>query len=220
MMNFSNQDPRYKLEDLMQEVGISSLEELSKKAGVSELQLWRLQQGLVLQTRVDILLKVSAALQITLNKLLNSLTSVPDLKDEAELELLSVKLAQEYSRLQEQMVQQKVSLQQEFQQSTLQILESWLLQWPTAVNKAQANPDLPALRLIPLVKPLERLLQTWGVQTIAEIGSEVPYHPQIHQLMEGNVAPGELVKIRYAGYKQGEKLLWRAKVSPVEKLIN
>jgi hypothetical protein len=33
--------------------------------------------------------------------------------------------------------------------------------------------------------------------------------------MEGTSLPGEIVKVRYTGYLQGEKLLYRAKVSPV-----
>jgi hypothetical protein len=33
--------------------------------------------------------------------------------------------------------------------------------------------------------------------------------------MEGNAESGQLVKIRYVSYRQGEKLLDRAKVSPV-----
>ncbi|MGB7379946.1 MAG: XRE family transcriptional regulator, partial [Rivularia sp. (in: cyanobacteria)] len=37
----------------------------------------------------------------------------------------------------------------------------------------------------------------------------------IHQLIEGNAQPTEKVKVRYTGYRQGDKLLYRAKVSPV-----
>jgi hypothetical protein len=35
--------------------------------------------------------------------------------------------------------------------------------------------------------------------------------------MEGNAQPGDFVKVRYVGYRQGEKLLHRAKVSPLKQ---
>jgi hypothetical protein len=37
----------------------------------------------------------------------------------------------------------------------------------------------------------------------------------LHQLLEGTAQPGDLVKVRYTGYRQGDKLLYRVKVSPV-----
>jgi hypothetical protein len=53
------------------------------------------------------------------------------------------------------------------------------------------------------------------VSAIAPIGSEHPYDPTIHELMNGTATPGTPVRIRYAGYYHGETLLYRAKVSPV-----
>ena len=50
---------------------------------------------------------------------------------------------------------------------------------------------------------------------IATVDEELAYDPQDHQLMKGTAQPGELVKVRYVGYKQGDKLLYKAKVSPV-----
>ncbi|MGC1395795.1 MAG: hypothetical protein WA828_16180, partial [Coleofasciculaceae cyanobacterium] len=64
-------------------------------------------------------------------------------------------------------------------------------------------------------RPVEQLMQEWGVEAIASVGSEIPYDPQWHQLMDGTAAPGEMVKVRYVGYKTAEKLLYRAKVSPI-----
>jgi molecular chaperone GrpE (heat shock protein) len=71
------------------------------------------------------------------------------------------------------------------------------------------------VRLLPLVRPVEQLLQQWGVEAIASVGSELAYDPHLHQLMEGTAQPGELVRVRYTGYRIGEKLLYRAKVSPI-----
>jgi len=203
------QDLTHKLQELMQQVGVFSLKVLSKKAGVSERQLQHLRQGKVAQMRLDTLLKVSQTLQISLDDLLanfgeTQLAVEPDSQKD---------LQQEYQRLQAQLEQQRSTLRQEFQQLSLQVLESWMMQWPTAAYAAQQNQQLPAVKLLPLVRPVEQLLAEWGVEAIASVGSEIPYDPQLHQLMESTAQPGELVRVRYTGYRQREKLLYRAKVS-------
>ncbi|BBD69083.1 hypothetical protein NIES4072_35870 [Nostoc commune NIES-4072] len=209
-----------KLQDLMQQAGIPSFKALSRAAGVSERQLLRLRQGKLEQMRVDVLLKLSPVLQISLNELIATFSTVELLQEKAAptQELLEeiADLRKEYQRSQLQLEQQREILLQELQQSSLQLLESLLLQWPTAAQKAQENPQLPAIKIVPLVqKPLEKLLDAWGVEAIAPVGAKLPYDPQLHQLMEGTAQPGELVKVRYTGYLQGEKLLYRAKVSPL-----
>ena len=199
------------LQRLMQQAGLGGDRALSEKAGVSELQLSRLRHGLALQTQADILLKISLALDISLNELLA--TFAPS---SVELEPPTpTEIQQEYQRLQAKLEIQRASLMQEFQLSSLQILESWMLQWPTAASKAQENQKLPAVKLLPLMRPVEKLLQEWGVEAIAPVGSSIPYNPQQHQLIEGKAMPGEPVKVRYTGYRQGEKLLYRAKVIPI-----
>ncbi|WP_026734042.1 nucleotide exchange factor GrpE [Fischerella sp. PCC 9605] len=209
-----------RLQDLMQRVGISSFKALSRATGVSERQILRLRRFGVDQMRVDVLLKLSPALQVSLHELVATFSAQDLVRDRgaptSELSQRMTDLRKEYDRLQLQLQQQQLSLQQEFQQSSLQLLESLLLQFPTAAQKARENPQLPALKIVPLVqKPLERLLQQWGVEAIALVGAELPYDPQLHQLMDGNAQPGEIVKVRYTGYRQGDKLLYRAKVSPL-----
>ncbi|WP_293135882.1 helix-turn-helix domain-containing protein [Microcoleus sp. bin38.metabat.b11b12b14.051] len=199
------------LQRLMQQAGMSSDRELSQKAGVPEIHLSRLRRGLALKTRADILLKISQGLNISLTQLLATLA--PDFVEPEEA--VPTALEQEYQRLQASIEQQRVSLMQEFQLSSLQILESWMLQWPTAALKAQENHNLRAQKLLPLLRPVEQLLEHWGVESIAPVGAELPYNPQQHQLIEGTAESGQLVKVRYTGYKQGEKLLYRAKVSLV-----
>lgn len=208
-------DYSLQLESLMQQAGISDLEELSRKAGVSSLQLLRLRRGLALQTRVEILLKISRGLNISLSELLA--TFAPEtITDTGTQETASLEeLQQEYQRLQSQLEQQRMTLIQEFQQGSLQILESWLLQWPTAAYRAKENPQLDAVKLLPLVRPVEQLIQQWGIEAIAPVGSQVTYNPYLHQLLEGTAQPGDPVLVRYTGYRQGDKLLYRAKVSPI-----
>ncbi|MEW6494045.1 MAG: helix-turn-helix domain-containing protein [Cyanobacteriota bacterium] len=207
-----------RLQELMQPLGFRSYKQLSKNTGVSEKQLRRLRQGQISQMRVETLLKLSQALQVSVDELLAIFASesIPYPPSSARGEAASVEaLRQEYQRLQQQLEQQKEILMQEFQQSSLQVLESWLVQWPTAAYAAQQNQQLPAVRLLPLVRPVEQLLQEWGVEAIASVGDEIPYDPHFHQLMEGIAQPGEIVKVRYTGYRHGDKLLYRVKVSPM-----
>ncbi len=216
------QDYTQLLQQLMQRLGFSSYKQLCRSAGVSEKQLRRLRVGEASQLRGETLLKLSQALQVSVSELLTRFSSlradncVPPVDtsqvEKGEAASLAT-LRQEYQRLQQELEKQRETLMQEFQQSSLQVLESWLVQWPTAAYAAQQNQQLPAVRLLPLLRPVEQLLQEWGVEAIASVGSELPYDPQWHQLMEGIAQPGDLVKVRYTGYRIGDKLLYRAKVS-------
>lgn len=210
----------------MQQVSLFSFKALCQQAGVSRRQVTQLRQGQIQQIQVSKLLKLSQVLQVPLVDLL---TIFSDQAIEAELNQPKrpqetdipkdnvIALQQEYQRLEKQLTEQRQVLWQEFQQATLQALESFLLQWPTAAYAAQQNPQVPAVRLLPLLRPIEQLLQAWGIEAIAAVGTTVLYDPQFHQLMEGTAQLGDLVKVRYAGYYQGDKLLYRAKVSPTSK---
>jgi DNA-binding Xre family transcriptional regulator len=153
----------------MELAGFSSFKELSQKAGVSELQLIRLRWGLVLQTRVEYLLKISRALGISLEELLAALA--PEAVDSSPAPPEAI--ATEYQRLQAEMEQQRGALMEEFQRSSLEILEPWLLQWPTVVYKAKENLQLAAAKILGVVGPVERLMAEWGIEAIASVGSEV-----------------------------------------------
>ncbi|HEY9617291.1 MAG TPA: helix-turn-helix domain-containing protein [Microcoleaceae cyanobacterium] len=206
----------------MQQAGISSFRALSRVAEVSRWQVEQLRQGNITQMRVEVLLKLSQALQISLPELLTPFTAPdrpvePPQSSTANLEQQLTELRQEYDRLQTQLAQQRQELWQDFQQSSVQVLESLMLQLPTAAYAAQQNPQAPAVKLLPLLRPIEQLLTHWGIDAIATVGTEVPYDPQQHQLMEGFAEPNHPVKIRYTGYRQGDRLLYRAKVSPVNR---
>ncbi len=212
-----------KLQNLIQQVGISSLKALSRVTGVSERQILRLRRGEVEQIRVEVLLKLSQALQVSLSELITTFSqhnfSSPEktpsspLSNQEGLFKRITDLEREYSLLQQQITQQSETLQQQFQQESLQLLESFLVQFPTAAQKARENPQLPAVNILPLVqKPLEKLLQAWGVEVMEKVGDELPYEPQFHQLIKGTAQPGDKVKVQNVGYRQGEKLLYRVRV--------
>lgn len=205
------------LQQLMTQANIADVEELSRLSGVSLWQLTRLRYGLIAKMQLETVLKIAATLQIPVNKLIETFVEQSNLINLiAQPEQESVDLQQEYQKLQQQLKQQQEFLYQEFQQESLQVLESWLLQWPTAAVAVHKNPQLSAEKLLPLVKPVEHLLEQWGVEAIASVGEELPYDPICHELMKGTAQPGEMVRVRYVGYKKGDKLLYRARVSTLE----
>ena len=212
------------LQNLMQQVNIADIDELSRLANVARLQLIRIQRGLILNISLGTIAKIAQTLKISVDSLLQTFVEQsPPAVTVSQSSLVSPSkdadalraCRQEYQKLQQEMAQQQDALQAEFQTASLETIESWLLQWPTAATAVRQNPQLPATRLLSLVEPVEQLLEQWNVETIASVGEELAYDPQHHQLMKGIAQPGELVKVRYVGYKQGDKLLYKAKVSPV-----
>lgn len=225
LSSMSQADFTQNLQNLMQKVGFASFKSLSLAAGVSQWQILQLRRGKIRQMRVEVLLKISQVLQISGGELAEtfgvqglSLKTAKTQREDYNIDLLLqiTELQNEHKRISLSMLQQRELLQQEFQRSSLQILESLLLQWPTAAYRAKEDHQLTAVKILPLVdKPLEALLQAWGVREIASVGAEIPYNPQLHQLLEGTAQPGEIVKVRYTGYTQYDELLYRARVSPM-----
>jgi DNA-binding Xre family transcriptional regulator len=210
-----------RLRSLLQQAKLPSLKALSRAADVSEWQVQQLSKGQAAKMRAESLYKLAQALQVSIVELVAEFSELAcsSRYPQGVANPTPPNLQPEYQRLQLQLQQQQETLQQEFQNTSLQILESWLIQYPTAVYAAQQN-DVPASRLLPLMRPVEQLIKAWGIEAIASVGEEIAYDPQIHQLMEGNAEVGDRVRVRYTGYRQGEKLLYRAKVSPVKAAKN
>ncbi|MBD2259939.1 helix-turn-helix transcriptional regulator [Pseudanabaena sp. FACHB-2040] len=207
------------LQQLMAQAGISSFRALARASGLSVGIILQVRRGQLERLRLEGVLRLSQALGVSVEDLLRQF--VPDLKPApaspptADADRVAAVQA-EYDRLQAQFTEQREVLQAAFQAEALSTLEAWLLQWPTAAYAAQQNAQVPAARLVPLMQPVEKLLAAWGVRAIAPVGAEVPYDPTLHQLMEGSIQPGDLVRIRYTGYWHDDKLLYRAKVSPAK----
>jgi len=178
------------LKNLMEQVGITNFKQLSEQTGVSRKQILHLRRGKVKSMRVEVLLALGSGLGISVDDLIEGFSS-------------------------ETVVKKDESAREQFQRESLEIMESWLLQCPTAVSAIEQNPQLPAQRVIKLLNPFEKLLKFWRVERIGQVGEAVPYSPQQHQLLSGTAEPEETVRVRYVGYRHGDKLLYRAKVEPV-----
>ena len=207
------------LQRVMQQANIASQRALAEKANVSRWQVQQLRQGKIETMRLSVLKKIAAALDCSLAELLQAFDPEPsetttpaaDVADNSEATLLR----QEYTRLEKRLEQQAEILQYQFQTEALQTLESWLTYWPTAAKAATERDGFDAKKLLPLVKPVERLVESWGVMPMGTVGERLSYDPQHHQLVRGIANPGDPVRISHVGYHHGEKLLQRTKVVPV-----
>lgn len=199
-----------KLQALMHKVGINSFSKLAKLSGASERTIRKLRSGEIATLRWQTLVSISSTLQLTINEL----TEIFDLQSSSNSDRQKLdSLHQEYQYLHQQFQQQRSTLQAEFQYQSLQTLESFLTYFPTAKAAAAQHPDFPASKIFPLLQSIDRLIAQWGVTVIGEIGVQVAYDPRWHQLIAGTATPDELVTIRYVGYRQDDKPIFRAKVS-------
>jgi DNA-binding Xre family transcriptional regulator/molecular chaperone GrpE (heat shock protein) len=219
-------DRTLQLQALMHKVGINSFRQLYRSTGTSASTIGKLRSGNLDTLRWQTLVKISNVLQISVGELIATFGDgsilvpfakrLPAQRGSANGESRDRQLAtlqQEYQHLQHRFQQQQITLQSEFQAQSLQTLESFLTYFPTAKYAAEHNPNFPASKLFPLVRSIDRLISDWGVTVIGEVGVKVAYDLRWHQLIEGAATTGELVTVRYVGYRQGEKLIFRAKVS-------
>jgi molecular chaperone GrpE (heat shock protein) len=198
------------LRPLMKLVSVSSFQVLSDRAGVSRRAIDTLRKGNAATLRYSDLAKLAEVLQIEVNELIAKFIGNPE-----SASTTIAALREEYQRLQQKLEHQKQDLRSQFERETIQQLESLLLQLPSAAHAAQQNPQMLAKNILPLLRPLDALLQKWGITMIGSVGVEVAYDPQKHQLMEGSdqLEEGGSAIVRYVGYMQGEKLLYRARVA-------
>jgi molecular chaperone GrpE (heat shock protein) len=209
------------LKDSMTAAGIVSLRALAQQSGVSRRQIEWLCRGEVQHLSIQNAMGLSTALQLTLVDFLHRFGSPVNLEQQSPKpqhdhlnDTANEVLIADYQRLEQAMEDLRSQLFLTFQSEALNVLESLILQWPTAAHAAQNNPTLPAVRLIPLLKPLEQLLQVWEIEAIATVGAIAAYDPTLHQWV-GESAPPEVqhpVQVSHVGYRQGERLLYRAKV--------
>jgi DNA-binding Xre family transcriptional regulator len=205
-------DNTLKLQELMQKVGINSLKELYRSTGTSAHTIRKLRSSNLDTLRWQTIVKISSVLQISVNELIELFGDISIPGSGSNDRSLAI-LQQEYQHLQQQLVQQRETIQAEFQYQSLQTLESFLTYFPAAKYAAKNNPDFPASKIFPLLQSIDRLIQQWGVTVIGAIGAEITYDPRWHQLIEGAANPDELVIVRYVGYRQNDRLIFRAKVS-------
>jgi len=198
---------------LMKQVGISSFQILSERTGISRRAIDTLRKRNAATLRYADLAKLAEVLQIEVTEVIAKFISDSNNPESPISEIAA--LREEYQRLQQKLELQKFELRSQFERETIQQLESLILQLPSAGYAAQQNPNMLAKNILPLLRPIDALLQKWGITAIGAVGKEVNFDSQKHQLMEGSdeIKEGDIAIVRYVGYMQGEKLLYRARVS-------
>jgi transcriptional regulator with XRE-family HTH domain len=213
-----------RLRDRMQDLEISSFRQLAKRCGVSRYSIEKLRKGEIGTLSVTIADRIAAGLHLSLMDLLTWARGIEFQHTSQAIDRLSAAYPvspqpdyqQEYEHLQVQFLAQRDILQTEFQQEAIDRLESWLRNWPKVVYAVTHDkPDLLASKILPLLRPLESLLQAWGLETIGSLGDRVPYNPHHHQLITNldPLLPGAIVEIQRPGYLHQGKLIFRAEVS-------
>ncbi|NJK99237.1 MAG: XRE family transcriptional regulator [Spirulinaceae cyanobacterium SM2_1_0] len=122
-------------------------------------------------------------------------------------------LQQQCRRLRADLEQQSTQLTADVKDETFRHLQTLLMNYPTAAMMAEARPTLPAKNLVPLFAPLQNLLSAWGYEPIGSAWEQVLYDPQLHQADSEQIAVGDLVYVRFVGYREGDRILCPAKVS-------
>jgi molecular chaperone GrpE (heat shock protein) len=204
------------LRQLMKLAGISSFQILSDRTGVSRRAIDTLRKGNAATLRYADLAKIAEILQIELTELIATCITLSPNPESSNSEIAS--LREEYQHLQNQLAHQKQDLRSQFEREVIQQLESLILQLPSAAYAAQTNPNMLAKNILPLLRPIDVLLQKWGITAIGAVGAQVTYDPQKHEFIDGNdqgdqIEEGDMAIVRYVGYMQNEKLLYRARVS-------
>jgi hypothetical protein len=110
-------------------------------------------------------------------------------------------LRQECARLRQKLQHQSQKIRGDFQHNTFYQLETLLTNYPTVCKLVQEYPDLPAKNILPLFKPLDKILALWEYEAIGSPLAQVPYNPQLHQPDDRDITVGELVYIWFVGYQ-------------------
>ena len=195
----------------MNQLGMTSFVSLQQKSGLIDLRLRKVRRGELASLRLKELTQLATALDWTLEELLQNF-GVGDTSSSKRLLEIEA-LRNECLRLREELQQQRVELTNELQQSTFQQLQTLLTNYPSVRRLIQVKPDLPAKNLPSLFTSLDNLIESWGYEPIGQVWEQVPYNPQLHQPDTGGIEAGEVVYVRFVGYRDGENILYPAKVS-------
>jgi hypothetical protein len=195
----------------LNQLGMTSLASLQQKSGLMHSHLRQVRRGEIASLPLKHLTRLASALDWTLEELLSKfgIENTSSAKQRSQIEALR----SEGLRLREELQKQKVELTTEFRHSTFEQLQSLLANYPSVRQLVQAKPDLPAKNLISLFTPLDNLIQSWGYEPIGQVWEQVSYNPHLHQPDVGGIEVGELVYIRFIGYRDGDRILCPAKVS-------
>ncbi len=190
----------------LQQAGIADWQQLQQLSGLTTEQVNQVRMGNVHQISLLQLQRIADVLDWSLDHLLSAY-GLSTLHHENRA------LRQEGLRLQEMLRQQQTASAETWQRDAFTLLQSLLTTYPSIRQMIHTKPDLPAKNLSSLFTSLDNVVQAWNYEPIGAVWSQVVYDPQLHQPDQPDLAAGELVYVRFIGYKLGNVILCPAKVS-------
>jgi DNA-binding Xre family transcriptional regulator len=197
----------------LNELGIVSFVSLQQKANLTTSQIQQVRNGNLALLQIKELMRLAKALDWTIEELLEKFEIADISSNIALLESEIEELRQECLRLYEALQNQGMELTTDLNYATFHKLQTLLTSYPSVQQLVSMKPNVLAKNLIPLFSPLNNLIESWGYEQIGQVWEQVPYNPQLHQTDINDIKPGEMVYIRFVGYRDGEKILCPAKVS-------
>ena len=207
------------LQERMNQLDIADWEDLATQAGLTRFGLRLVRRGDVKNLSLEQLRRLATVLNLNFQEFDRNFAALPtstteatdttDANDATKIE----ELRQQCFRLRSELQQQKTQLTTDFRNSSFEQLQTLLTNYPSARQMAEAKPDLPAKNLSALFTPLENLLKSWNFEMIGSAWEQVAYNPQLHEPDIQDITEGELVYVRFVGYRDGQRILAPAKVS-------
>lgn len=136
---------------------------------------------------------------------------------DSELEKMEHKInaiKAEYKELKDSFSKQDEQVLKDEKIRVYKAISQLLINYPTAKNKVEENPELKAKNLLGMMKPLDKLIEYFNLETIGNVGEEVTYDERLHLPASSNINIDEAnkVKIKFVGYKTDDIILDKAKV--------
>lgn len=137
--------------------------------------------------------------------------------ERARAEATIAALREDYEAL-ERMLERRITLALADQKlSFYRQIEPLLTQLPVVRHALDTGRPVEAADVLALLSPLDTALAGWGLQAIAEVGAEAPFDPSLHQATGRAPEPGAPVRVKHVGYRLGDQILRRARVSVLKK---
>lgn len=205
------------LRSRMGEVNLPTWKALQQTSGLSEKILRKFRKGDCQQLPWRSFGQLAQALDWPLSTLLEHLNLVTSPNSTAftpesgttELD----RLRQECLALRQELAQQDTSSTLAATQQSFFELQPLLTQFPTVPRMVEIQPQMPARNLLAMFSSLNNWLTRWEITPIGEPWQSVKFDPKLHQPDASDIAPDETVYVRFVGYRQGDDVLVRAKVS-------
>jgi hypothetical protein len=112
-------------------------------------------------------------------------------------------LKQECVELRQQLNTQQEQLLSDYRADTFAKIQPLLTQYQSVRQMVSAKPELPAKNLVALFANLDNLIAAWELEPIGAVWQQVAYDPQLHEPDQPDLEVGEMVYVRFIGFRTG-----------------